>query len=198
MRYTSSITAGSLKLPESRVLAGVMLADPSPQAWRQAIDRDNVLRAKSPHTRRSLAKLIRRRLAHLPPALLAVIRDGSQAEATQACLAGAVLDSRLLGDFLDLVLRPRYRTFKTDLPLAAWSDYLDGCHARDPQMLTWSDSTVARLRSSVFKTLSEAGYLSDTRSRRLQKVHVAAPVARGLSAAGEPGRYALACLEVAS
>ena len=109
-----------------------------------------------------------------------------------------MLDSRLLGDFLDLVLRPRCRTFKTDLPLATWSDYLDGCHARDPEMPAWGDSTVARLRSSVFNTLAEAGYLSDTKARRLQKVQVAAPVVRGFDAAGEPGRYALSCLEVAS
>lgn len=207
MRYTSSITAGSLKLPESRAVAAVLLqgrgeADAAsagtPSGWQQAIARDNVLQAKSPATRQSLAKLIRRRLAHLSATLLELVRDGSQLEATQACLAGAVMDSRLLGDFLDLVLRPLYRTYKTHLPLAAWGDYLDGCHGRDPEMPTWSESTTSRLRSSVFQTLAEAGYLNNTRQRQLQAVHIAPAIARELTHGNDLCRYALRCLEVAS
>ena len=198
MRYTSSITAGSLKLPQSRAVARVLLRGGGEKAWQAAIDRDNVLQAKSPATRRSLAKLIRRRLASLPSSLLKLVRDGSCREATQACLAGAVMDSPLLGDFLDLALRPLYRTFKTTLPRAAWDDYLEACHGRDPDMPRWTAATSARLRSSVFHSLAEAGYLDSTASRNLQAVHILAAVARPLADHGTPGRYALRCMEVAS
>lgn len=207
MRYTSSITAGSLKLPESRAVAAVLLqgrgeagtsSASTPPDWQQAIAHDNVLQAKSPATRQSLAKLIRRRLAHLSATLLELVRDGSQLEAAQACLAGAVMDSRLLGDFLDLVLRPLYRTYKTHLPSAAWADYLDGCHGRDPEMAAWSESTTSRLRSSVFQTLAEAGYLNNTRQRQLQAVHIAPAITRELARGNDLCRYALRCLEVTS
>lgn len=198
MRYTSSITAGALKIPQSRAAARVLLRGGGEQAWQEAIDKDNVLQAKSPTTRRSLAKLIRRRLASLPPALVKLVRDGSQREATQACLAGAVMDSPLLGDFLDLALRPLYRTFKTTLPRTAWDDYLEACHGRDPDMPRWTAATSARLRSSVFQALAEAGYLDSTASRNLQAVHILAAVARPLADHGAPGRYALRCMEVAS
>jgi len=198
MRYTSSITAGALKLPQSRAAARVLLRGGGEKAWQAAIDKDNVLQAKSPTTRRSLAKLIRRRLASLPPALIKLVRDGSHREATQACLAGAVIDSPLLGDFLDLALRPLYRTFKTTLPRTAWDDYLEACHGRDPDMPRWTAATSGRLRSSVFQALAEAGYLDSTASRTLQAVHILAAVARPLADHGASGRYALRCMEVAS
>lgn len=198
MRYTSSITAGSLKLPQSRAAARFFLRGGGEKAWQDAIEKENILQAKSLATRRGLAKLIRRRLASLPPSLLKLIRDGSNREATQACLAGAVMDSLLLGDFLDLALRPLYRTFKTTLPRALWDEYLEACHGRDPDMPRWTATTSARLRSSVFQILAEAGYIHSTANRSLQAVHLLAAVARPLADHGAPGRYALRCMEVAS
>ena len=131
MRYTSSITAGSLKVPESRVIAGLMLRGLKGKAFQQAISGENVLQARSKNTSQGLAKLIRRRLQHLPEPMLKLVRDGSVIEATHACLAAAIMDSFLLGDFLDLVMRPLYRTFKENLPLSSWRDYLEGCQGRE-------------------------------------------------------------------
>lgn len=195
MRYTSSITAGSLKVPESRVIAGLMLRGLRGKPFQQAISRDNVLQARSKNTSQGLAKLIRRRLEHLPDQMLKLVRDGSVVEATHTCLAAAIMDSCLLGDFLDLVMRPLYHTFKESLPLTSWRDYLEGCRSRDPDMPVWTDKTTSRLRSSVFKTLAEAGYLSDTKERRLQKVHIVRPVLKHLKETGNT--YVLRCIEVA-
>ena len=63
-------------------------------------------------------------------------------------------------------------------------------------MPRWTDETTSRLRSSVFKTLAEAGYLNNTKERRLQKVHVVRPVLKYLEA--HENTYVLRCLEVAS
>jgi len=195
MRYTSSITAGSLKVPESRVIAGLMLRGLKGKDFQQAISRENVLQARSKNTSQGLAKLIRRRLEHLPEPMLKLIRDGSVIEATHACLAAAVMDSFLLGDFLDLVMRPLYRTFKETLSLSSWGDYLEGCQGRDPDMARWTDETTSRLRSSVFKTLAEAGYLNNTKERRLQKVHIVKPVLKHLEET--ENTFVLRCVEVA-
>ena len=63
-------------------------------------------------------------------------------------------------------------------------------------MPAWSEETTDRLRSSVFKTLAEAGYIDSTKARRLQKVHVVRPVLKYLEA--HENTYVLRCLEVAS
>jgi hypothetical protein len=47
MTYTADITAGSLKVAESRIVADLLLKDVSPEKWKQAIIQENILQAKS-------------------------------------------------------------------------------------------------------------------------------------------------------
>ena len=75
-----------------------------------------------------------------------------------------------------------------------WEDYLDGSRERDTEMPQWHDSTRKRLRSSVFQTLAQAGYIDGTRTLRLQTVHIAQPVLKSLEAHDE--EYVLRCLQV--
>jgi hypothetical protein len=77
-----------------------------------------------------------------------------------------------------------------------WEDYLDSCRGRDPQMPDWTESTRRRLRSSVIQTLAQAGYVENTRSLRLQTVHVASQVFQYLKARGE--RYVLRCIQMSN
>jgi hypothetical protein len=176
MRYSADITAGALKVPESRIVARLMLEGLRGRAWKDAIEKENVLQARSPATAVRLARLIRLRLETMGADLWRLVRDGTGAVATHATLAAAVKHSPLLGDFLDLVVREQFRLFNPKLTHAVWEDYLDGCRGRDADMPLWNESTRCRLRSSVFQTLAQAGYLTDTKSLKLQPVHVARQV----------------------
>ena len=60
--YKADLTAGSLKLPESRIVADLLLRNVGPEEWKQAIYSENVLQSKTPETSCRLANLIRRRL----------------------------------------------------------------------------------------------------------------------------------------
>ena len=53
-------------------------------------------------------------------------------------------------------------------------------------MPQWNESTRRRLRSSVFQMLAQAGYIENTRSLKLQTVHIADQVLRYLQ--GQPRR----------
>jgi hypothetical protein len=194
MRYIADITAGALKVPESRVIAGLLLRDVTDREWRKAIYDENVLQARSPKTAKRLSVLVRGRLSLVEAPLWKLILDGSVVEATHACLAAAVKGSFLLGDFLDLVLRDQYRTFKETLALTLWADYIQDCRGRDPEMPQWSDSTITRLRSSVYSILAESGYINGTRTRELQAVHIVKPVLRYLEQNEE--QYVLRCIQV--
>ena len=123
-----------------------------------------------------------------------LIRDGSLIVATHACLAAAVKHSALLGDFLDLVVREQHRLFNPMLTPSLWEHYIEDCRARDPEMPLWSESTGARLRSSVFQILAQAGYIGSTRTLKLQTVHIAREVLRYLKARNE--EYVLRCIQV--
>jgi hypothetical protein len=183
-----------LKLPESRIIAGLLLRKVDAEGWKDAIVTKNVLQARSPATARRLTKLIRGRLETMGPDLWKLVRDGKGTVATHAVFAAAVKHSPLLGDFLDLVVGEQYRVFGTSLTNTMFADYLEGCRERDPDMPQWNESTRRRLRSSVFQMLAQAGYIENTRSLKLQNVHVADQVLRYLKANSE--EYVLRCIQV--
>jgi hypothetical protein len=194
MRYKADITAGALKLPESRIIADLLLRQADAEGWKDAIVKKNVLQARSPATARRLTKLIRDRLETMGPDLWKLVRDGKGTVAAHAVFAAAVKQSPLLGDFLEIVVGEQYRLFSTMLSNKMFADYLEGCRERDPDMPQWNETTRRRLRSSVFQTLAQAGYIENTRSLKLQTVHVAEQVLSYLKANQE--EYVLRCIQV--
>ena len=196
MRYKADITAGSLKVSESRIIADLLLRGIGQGEWDEAILDKNVLQARSPETARRLTRLIRGRLETMEGGLWRLVRDGTGTVATHAVLAAAVKHSPLLGDFLDLVVREHYRLFSATLSNKSWQDYLDDCRGRDPDMPVWNESTRKRLRSSVFQILAQAGYIESTRSKQLQTVHIASQVLHSLERHNE--HYTLRAIQVSA
>jgi len=195
MRYKADITAGSLKVPESRIIADLLLRGIDDRDWKRTLLKDNPLQSRTPATTIRVGRLLRKRLALMKPELWQLVRDGTATVATHAVLAGAVKHSFLLGDFLDLVVREQYRLFSETLSNKLWEEYLDDCRSRDPDMPIWNESTRKRLRSSVFQILAQAGYIENTRSKKLQTVHISSQIIRYLEKYNE--HYVLRCIKVA-
>jgi len=195
VRYKADITAGALKLPESRLIADLLLRQVDAEGWKDAIVTKNVLRARNPATARRLTTLIRSRLETMGPELWKLVRDDKGTVAAHAVFAAAVKHSPLLGDFLEIVVAEQYRLFSPALSPKLFADYLESCRERDPQMPQWKETTRGRLRSSVYQMLAQAGYIENTRSLKLQTVHVADQVLRYLKANKED--YVLRCIQVA-
>ncbi len=192
--YTATISSTPLRLRESRIVANLLLQGVSDEAWTEAIVENNALQIASKVGVVRSANILRARLEPLGQELWRMVRDGGRELATQAAMAGAIKHSRLLGDFMDLAIRDQRALFHATLDRRTWSDYLEGCRGRDPEMPHWSDTTVAKLRSVVFSMLAEAGYLKDTRSLQLQTVFVDDQLANYLTERGET--YVLRCLRV--
>lgn len=194
MRYRADITAGALKVHESRIIADLLLRHLDEAAWKDALYDQNVLQARRPKTAARLTLLLRGRLTLMQPELWTLVRDGSGIVATQACLAAAIKHSALLGDFLDLVVRDHVARYAQTLSKTVWDDYVLDCRGRDPEMPEWSAATRDRLRSSVFHILAQAGYVENTRTLRLQPVYLASPVLDYLTMHQE--QYVLRCMQV--
>jgi hypothetical protein len=196
MIYTATITSASLRLRESRILAGYLIEDLDRDEWNHRLFQENALQMKSPESVKRIVRLLRARLEPMGEGLWQMVQDGGKELATQASFAAAVHNSRLLGDFMDITIREQRALFAKKLEYRMWSDYIEGCRGRDPDMPHWSDATLARLRSAVFSMLSDAGYLKDTRSLLLQNVFVEEQLAAYLRDRGE--HYVLRCMEVTS
>jgi len=194
MRYRADITAGSLKVAESRVIADLLLQQVDNAAWKSALGQENLLQTRSPATARRLGRLIRNRLETMTPELWKLVRDGSATVATHACLAAAVKHSELLADFFELVVKEQYRLFSERLTNQLWDNFLDDCQSRAPGLPQWSKLTIIRLKSSVFQILQQAGYINSTKSLQLQTVHIAAEVVHYLENNSEDS--VLRCIQI--
>jgi hypothetical protein len=180
-------------LPESRKVAALLLKGLPAGAWQKAIEVENVLQKTSPAGAKRIASLIRARLETMKADLWFLVRDCDRDVAMQAVFAASIKHSALLGDFIDIVVRERFRGFHNDLPKTSWAEYLDICRSRAPEMPVWKDSTAKKLGEHVYRILSEVDVLADTKSYRLRKIAVRREVKENLQGHGE--RYVLRCLE---
>ncbi len=194
--YRADIGAGALKLPESRIVADLLLQGIDEKSWRHAIENENVLQIRSLGTAKRQASLIRARLSLMQPELWHIVRDGARESATQALLAAAIKHSPLLGDFLDIAVREEYRLLRNHISWQVWRRYLDGCRDREPDTPTWSDTSEERLGAAVFRILTEVGFISDTRTMLLRPVSIVGEVLSYLQKHKED--YVFRCMQVAA
>ena len=193
-RYKANFTKGGLMVPESRLVADLLLRGIDAAGWRQAIEVDNALAKRSPTTASTKAMLIRARLRTMTEDLWRLVRDGSKPVATQAVFAATITYSPLIGDFMDLVVRDLYRRFEETLKPQHWDRYVEDCRSRDPGMPEWTPATLEKLRTRTYGMLTEAGYLSDSRTRTLRPLVVAPEVMQYLKEFQRD--YALRCLDL--
>lgn len=184
-QYQADLSAGSLMLPESRIVARLLLDGVGTAAWEQAIRIDNVLQKSAPATAIRQARLIRLRLEAVDRSFWTLIAEGDKEEATQALFAAALKHSVLLQDFVREVVADHVRRLEKNLSPRIWDRFLADCEARDPAVQQWSLSTRKKLLQVIIRMLAEARYLETTRSLRLLSPHLHPAVVRVLKSAEE-------------
>lgn len=194
-KYKADIAGGSLKLQESRIVAGLLLDEVSAEEWRYAIEDKNVLQKRSPGTAMRQASLLRARLQTMGPGLWQIVQDGSKDAATHALFAAAIKHSAILAAFLDRVVREQFRTFRHDLPRKLWPEFVEHLRNEDEAMPVWNDATTNKLGDSIFQILKEVGFITDTKTYRLQPVQISSEVLAYLRDHDE--RYVIERMQVA-
>jgi hypothetical protein len=193
-KYNADMVAGSLMVPESRKIARLLLEQADDIIWYQSIVVGNILQKRSPATAKRQSRLIRNRLKLMTPDLWELIVEGPSEVATQAVLAAAIKQSRLLGDFMDQVVRHHVKTFDPQLKTKDWSMFVENCEQLHHEVATWSESTCKKLKQVILRILAEAGYLDSTRSLRITPVTLTDQVRTYLVDNNED--YVLRCMEV--
>ena len=194
MHYRANITAGALLIPESRIIARLLLKNVNQSEWKQAIENKNVLQKKSLASAKRIASLIRARLDLMGPELWKLVAEGNSRVAAHAVFACAIKHCRFLGDYLDLVVREQFNRLEDRLYLRLWDEFVQGCKQRDPEMPDLPISTSAKMRSNIHKILTETGYLKDSRSLILRRVDIAPEVVNYLKKNNE--EYVLGCIQL--
>jgi hypothetical protein len=193
-RYIANITAGALLVPESKKIADLMLRNISKEEWKNKIEEENILQRLSLSSSKRIAAFIKSRLQLMTPELWQMIRDGDTKLSTQANFAAAVKHCKLLGDYLDLIIREQFKKMEDTLPLPLWDNFIVMCEKSDPYMEKFPPSTAQKIRSNIHKILVEAGYLSDPYQRKLQEVGILPEIIEYLKKNNES--YVLRCITI--
>ena len=194
IHYKANITAGALLVPESRKIADLMLKNISKEEWKLEIEEKNILQRLSVSSSQRIASFIKARLGLMTPDLWTMIRDGDATLSTQANFAAAIKHCRLLGDYLDVIIRVQFKKLEDTLPLPLWDEFIVLCEQNDPLMEQFPPSTAQKMRSNIHKILIEVGYLSDPYKRKLQKIEIVPEVIDYLKKNNE--KYVVKCIEV--
>ncbi len=170
--YHGDMAGGSLMVRESRIVAGLLMDNVTPEQWDAAIRVENVLQKRTPTSAKRNAITIRKRLECLEPEFWQALRDGDDELATQVAFCGALERNLLLVEFMETVLRDAYASRSEKLDAFVWGDFLEDRSHRDPLISEWKESTKKKMGQVVFRMLAEVGYLKSTRSLELQHVVV--------------------------
>ncbi|HZX49393.1 MAG TPA: DUF1819 family protein [Nitrospirota bacterium] len=194
VHYIANITAGALLVSESRKIADLMIREVSVEEWKDAVENKNILQKLSVSSSKRVASFIRARLGLMTPELWIMVRDGDAVLATQATFAAAIKHCRILGDYLDIVVREQFRKMEDKLSPALWDEFIGLCKQRDPFMEDFPPSTAEKMRTVVHKILVEASYLHSARDWRLKRVEIVPEVIDYLIKNNE--EYVCRCIQV--
>ncbi|PVZ66776.1 DUF1819 family protein [Pelagibaculum spongiae] len=190
--YPTNFSNASLLIPESRIIAGLLLQEPTTEEWKRQVYDDNILQLRTLNGAKTAGNLIRRRLNTMDKALWKFVHTGSKELATQSVLAATVKFSPLLGDYIRDVYQRERKQFAEQLRPSSWNQFIEECHNRIPDLPVRSESTQAKLKQNAFRIMAEAGMIDNTRNMTIRHLSLAPQLKRYLENSDE--HYVLSCL----
>jgi hypothetical protein len=170
--YVGDLNGGSLLITETRIIAEIQLEKLSEDDWKQRIVTDNVLQKKSAQTALRFARVIRKRLQAMGECYIQTLLEVSDRAYVQLLLAGFIIQSPIIADFMQECIAEARRTYKPAIPTDAWQQFIEDRIRVFPALADYTESTQKKMGSNVIKALVDAGYLNATRQRQLQTVYL--------------------------
>ena len=172
-QYLGDLTGGSLMIVESRILAKLLSTAPNAEEWARQVAQENVLRKKSVHTALRYANLIRMRLEVFHDAkIIDAIATGTDKVSVQFLMVAFVVHSPIVADFMRSMLLEAKQSYKTKMPIDAWSNFFLERVRIYPELVSFAESTMKKMGQNVINALVQTGYLSSARLRDLQPVYL--------------------------
>lgn len=193
-RYNAEIVAGALLPQETRIIAKLVLEGCGEDELKQKLTVENILQKRSPATAVRKYHLIRKRLDLVNEDLVHMIAEGNRPLMMQALLVAAIKHSNLLGDFLQRVIKEKWRIFETKIKPSDWENYLQECGQIDVSISELKETTRNKLGQVVRKCLVEAGYLESAAKPNIVPVMLLPKIKNYLIENEE--EYVLSCMNI--
>lgn len=160
-RYSLSFTSGALLTREAMIAAPLYLDTRDWGIVRERLYSDNLLQARTSSSGFRLAREVAQRLAALTHDELELLSDASPSERGHLMWVAACRRYAFIGDFAEEVVRERFLLLTSDLGHKDFDSFVHGKTLWHPELAEVKDSTLQKLRSTVFRMLTEAGLLAN-------------------------------------
>lgn len=158
-RYALSFTSGALLVREAVVAVPLYLDLRDWKAVRDQLYAENLLQARTASSGFRLAREVVQRLAVLTDAELEMLQDASPSERGHLMWIAACRRYAFIGAFAEEVVRERFLLLTPTLGYSDFDSFVYGKALWHPELTEVKDSTLQKLRSTLFRMLTEAGVL---------------------------------------
>ncbi len=160
-RYALSFTSGALLAREAAIAAPIYL---DVRDWGKVRDRlraENLLQARTNASALRLTREVTQRLAVLTDDELKLVGDASPSERGYLMWAAACRRYAFIGHFAEEVVRERFLLLTPSLGYEEFDSFVNGKTLWHPELAELTESTLRKLRSTLFRMLTEANLLVD-------------------------------------
>lgn len=159
-RYALSFTSGALLTREAVIAAPLYLEARDWGIVREQLGSENLLQARTHSSGFRLAREVTQRLAVLTDGELGLLRAASPSERGHLMWVAACRRYAFIGDFAEEVVRERFLLLTPELEHGDFDSFVHGKTLWHPELAELKDSTLQKLRSTMFRMLTEAGLLA--------------------------------------
>ena len=201
VRTYRSITREQFLMREMRIVARLLIDGvPADEIVQQAVQ-DNIFQYPTTTMTGNIARTCLMRFDALGAAyeqVTALIAHGTPAQAAQANLYAMARTYAIVWEFLVRVVGWHYSTLDYSLTIPDINVFFADMQSEQPAFASWSESTFAKTRQVLRKSLVESGQLEDSRSTKLIPVFLDPEVKSAIRLNGDNQILpAFNCMEVA-
>ena len=160
-RYALSFTSGALLSREAVIAAPLYLRERDWARVRELIRENNLLQSRTVSSGFRLAREVAQRLAVLTDSELELLTESTATERGHLMWVAACRRYTLIGDFAEEVVRERFILLTPTLSYDDFDSFVRGKALWHSELAELKDSTMQKIRSTMFRMLTEAGLLSE-------------------------------------
>ena len=160
-RYALSFTSGALLSREAVIAAPLYLRERDLARVRELIRENNLLQSRTISSGFRLAREVAQRLAVLTDSELELLIEATATERGHLMWVAACRRYTLIGDFAEEVVRERFILLTPTLSYDDFDSFVRGKALWHSELAEIKDSTMQKIRSTLFQMLTEAGLLSE-------------------------------------
>lgn len=183
--YSANLTGKPLLFTETRITAQMRSEGMADDQILQRIWDHNLYQYNGRKELLDRARAILRRLDTLSPDLLDTVANGPLDLARLTVLYSIVKSNRLMAEFMYLVYLPNARMADGTIQRSDVDEFFRMLTEQDDAVSSWSESTIAKLKQVLVKTLAEVGLVVSPQDPRITRPLVTEAYRTALESAGD-------------